>query len=233
MQDNTIFIDRRFCGPPDSANGGYICGRLAAFIDGPAGVRLMSPPPLETEMRVVRDPDGLKMLLGDECIAVARPAVVDLELPQPPSLAGARAASKNYRGFNDHIYPTCFVCGTNRDERDGLRLFAGPNGSDQSVAATWVPDDSLAGADGSVATEFVWAALDCPGAFSFNETAKGSILLGELAARIDGTLRVDEEYIVTGWQIEHDGRRHITGTAIFDRQMNCMASARGIWFEVQ
>src|SRR3982750_648655 len=31
-----VVIDSRFNGPPDSANGGYTCGLVAAAIDGPA-----------------------------------------------------------------------------------------------------------------------------------------------------------------------------------------------------
>jgi len=31
-----IVIPKRFCGPPTSGNGGYTCGRIAAFIDGAA-----------------------------------------------------------------------------------------------------------------------------------------------------------------------------------------------------
>ena len=33
---DSITFDRRFHGPPDSAHGGYACGRLAAFVEGPA-----------------------------------------------------------------------------------------------------------------------------------------------------------------------------------------------------
>jgi hypothetical protein len=47
----TLRIDRRFCGPPESGNGGYVCGRLARFVDGEATVvRLHVPPPLEVEL---------------------------------------------------------------------------------------------------------------------------------------------------------------------------------------
>ena len=38
-----VTIPARYNGPPDSGNGGYSCGVLAAFIDGPARVRLHSP----------------------------------------------------------------------------------------------------------------------------------------------------------------------------------------------
>ena len=32
----SIIIDRRYCGPPNSGNGGYVCGRLARHIPGGA-----------------------------------------------------------------------------------------------------------------------------------------------------------------------------------------------------
>jgi hypothetical protein len=36
---DTFVIARRFCGPPDSGNGGYACGRIAEHLDGPARSR--------------------------------------------------------------------------------------------------------------------------------------------------------------------------------------------------
>lgn len=48
-----VTISRRFCGPPNSGNGGYVCGRIARHIPGAATVRLLSPPPLETELRII------------------------------------------------------------------------------------------------------------------------------------------------------------------------------------
>jgi hypothetical protein len=50
----TPCIDRRFCGPRGSGNGGYTAGRLGALIGDPAEITLRRPPPLETEMRVER-----------------------------------------------------------------------------------------------------------------------------------------------------------------------------------
>jgi len=43
-----IIINKRFCGPKNSANGGYAAGVFAQTIDGPAVVTLKSPPPLDT-----------------------------------------------------------------------------------------------------------------------------------------------------------------------------------------
>ena len=49
----TTTIQRRFCGPPNSGNAGYVCGMLARHITGAAEVTLRAPPPLETELDVV------------------------------------------------------------------------------------------------------------------------------------------------------------------------------------
>ena len=49
---NALTIPSRFCGPPGIGNGGYVCGRIAAYVDGPATVTLRRPPPLDTPMAV-------------------------------------------------------------------------------------------------------------------------------------------------------------------------------------
>ena len=54
----SIRIDRRFCGPPNSGNGGYVCGLLAAHIDGGAEITLRVPPPLEQHSISQRAPTG-------------------------------------------------------------------------------------------------------------------------------------------------------------------------------
>jgi len=47
-----VFISQRFCGPPNSGNGGYSCGLLAKNINGACQVRLHQPPPLETSLSI-------------------------------------------------------------------------------------------------------------------------------------------------------------------------------------
>jgi hypothetical protein len=49
----TMTIPRRFRGPPNSSNGGYVCGMLARQIAGAAEVTPRAPPPLETELGLV------------------------------------------------------------------------------------------------------------------------------------------------------------------------------------
>ena len=39
-------IPGRFNGPPGTAHGGFACGAIARYVDGPAEVSLRSPPPL-------------------------------------------------------------------------------------------------------------------------------------------------------------------------------------------
>ena len=40
-----IVIKSRFNGPPDSGNGGYVCGVVASAVEGPSIVTLRKPPP--------------------------------------------------------------------------------------------------------------------------------------------------------------------------------------------
>jgi hypothetical protein len=42
VKREAIHIDRRFCGPPDSGNGGYVCGRVAEARRPVAGRELVA-----------------------------------------------------------------------------------------------------------------------------------------------------------------------------------------------
>ena len=71
----SIIIDKRYCGPPNSGNGGYVCGRLARHIPGGAEVTLRAPPPLDKPLDVVATDDGLWELRdGATVVATGRPA---------------------------------------------------------------------------------------------------------------------------------------------------------------
>lgn len=235
-QTKPVEIKRRFHGPSASGNGGYSCGLVGSFIDGPAAVRLRIPPPLDAEMTVRRKGEDVELFHLGELVATGRPVTLDLDIPQPPDFAGAQAASRRYRGFDSHFYPSCFVCGPERAHGDGLRIFAGPLdsgvGPDGMVAAAWVPDESLTDAGGRVLEEYLWAALDCPGAYAFPEPATGAILLGELAVSISESVAAGEKCVVIGWQISHEGRKHYTGTALFSESGSCCAVGYATWFEV-
>ena len=184
MRADTLTIDTRFRGPPRSGNGGYVCGCLARCIEGAASVRLLAPPPLERPLQIERD--GEVAQLRDEAvrIAEARPSSFAIVVPPMPSFDEATAASRRYTGFRRHPFPGCFVCGPQRAAGDGMQLYAGPLGRDGIVAAPWSPGADLC-SDGVVRSEFVWAALDCPGAFAvMPEDPERAIVLGQLDARI-------------------------------------------------
>src|SRR5262249_32857096 len=141
----TITIARRFCGPPDSGNGGYVCGRLPPFIQGPAVVRFPVPPPPHRGMGGRPAGGGAGMANGDGGIGSARPTQApELVIPTPPDFAEAEKASRGYVGFRHHPYSTCFVCGPQRAAGDGLRIFPGSHPGTKLVASPWVPDASLA-----------------------------------------------------------------------------------------
>lgn len=232
----TVLIKNRFQGPPDSGNGGYSCALIGKLIDGPSAVRLRVPPPLDTPLEVRKKDGAVELYFQDQLVASGHPADLDLEVPKPPRFEQAQAASARYRGFGSHFYPGCFVCGPEREHGDGLRIFAGPveggTGPDGMVAVAWIPDETLTDSSGFVASEYIWAALDCPGAYAFPEPESGVILLGELAVSINGPVSSGERCVLIGWEVSRDGRKHYTGTALFGESGSCCAVGYATWFEV-
>jgi hypothetical protein len=233
MSSEPLVIASRFCGPPGSGNGGYVCGRVAAHLPGVVSVRLKSPPPLETELQVEKSESAVQLLHGQKVIAEAKTVDLDLAPPACPSFAAAEAAAKFYAGFTRHPFPTCFVCGTQRALGDGLRVFPGPLASQSMIAAPWTPDASLGHGDRSVRIEYLWAALDCPGAFAVMPVAAGrALVLGELCVRVDASVEVGEPCIVTAWPIQTDGRKRIAGSALHSASGRVLAVGRATWIEV-
>ena len=130
-----ITIGARFCGPPDSGNGGYVAGMLAGQSHAPVRVRLRKPPPLNASLVVhTLDNGGLELKRDDEVIAEAQRYQVELQAPAAPAYVDALDASRSYTGFKHHPYPGCFVCGPQRARGDGLRLFPAPG-----AATAWSP----------------------------------------------------------------------------------------------
>jgi hypothetical protein len=220
-----ILIERRFRGPLGSANGGYASGRLASFVDGPAEVTLRLPPPLDRPLQVERVGEGVRLLDDEALVAEAKPATVDLEAPAPPSFEEAQAAALP-DGDLDSPFPECFVCGAHRPVGDGLRIFAGPLG-DGRVAATWIPGES------HEAPEFVWAALDCPGAYAggFGVGERGTLVLGRLGARVDALPQAGERCVVLGWPLGEEGRKVYAGTALYGEGGGVLGVARATWIQ--
>ena len=231
---NTVTIPARFNGPPTSGNGGYSCGVLAAFIGGAARVRLHVPPPLDTPMQVDRDADGgIRLLHGTDLVGSAAPVTLELDVPGPPSLESARAATADYVGHRQHTFPTCYVCGPGREAHDGLELFTGPAGGWELLASPWQPAADTLDEAGQVRAEILWAALDCPGYFAVMGEHPRPAVLGELTAELLAPVPGDAELIVYGWPLGNKGRKHWSGTAVATVGGEVLAKARATWIELK
>jgi len=242
---NALTISSRFNGPAGIGNGGYVCGRIAAYVDGPATVTLRRPPPLDTPMAVEQDGGSVRVLADRTLIGEAAPAPDGrgLELAGPVSSAEARAAAGRARYFADPAFPDCFVCGMNRPPGDGLRIFPGPVAGRTVWAAPWTPDPSVADDGGRVRPEVVWAALDCPSGIAAAEAAglgaagagpgwDSVILLGRMTASLTGRPAAGDQCRVIAWPQTRDGRKLTAGSALVGPDGEVLAVAATLWLTV-
>lgn len=227
-----VTIDGRYRGPPASGNGGYVCGIVAGLIGEPAEVTLRHPPPIDRPLEVARlGGGGVALRDGETVVAEGVPADLEVDVPGPVGLAEAEQAAKSYPLFENHPFPTCFVCGPDRAEGDGLRIFPGPIDGRDIVAAPWTPDSSLADDSGSVRPEIVWAALDCPSGFAFIGP-DNVVVLGRFAAKVVEPVACRQPYVVTGWPLGGEGRRLYGGSALFSPDGTLHAVASATWVKI-
>jgi hypothetical protein len=213
-----ILIDSRFRGPDDSGNGGYSCGVIAREHGGAeVEVTLRLPPPLDEWLRL--DDDG-RVWDDHALVAEVREGAVALVAPEPVAWEAAAAAQAPDL---DSPFPHCFVCGHARD--DGLHIHAGPVEGRDVVAAPWQV------AEDTVGPEFVWAALDCPGAYATGVIGRGVVVLGRLTARVERVPQADERCVAVGWSLGSDDRKHGAGTALFSASGELLGIARAVWIE--
>jgi hypothetical protein len=216
-----MIVPGRYNGPPDSANGGYACGLVAAHLGGVAEVTLRLPPPLDRELDVLRTDGRVEIRDGEALVAEAEPVELDVDVPAPVSVAAAADASTRYEGFVHHAYNTCFVCGPARE--DGLGVYAGPvEGRPGVLAAPWTPGED-------VSPVLVWAALDCPSGWAVDDFQREGVLLGRMAAEIDRLPAPGEPHVVLGWRIGEDGRKRFAGSALLTADGEVLARARSTW----
>ena len=225
-----IHIPARFNGPSGSGNGGYSCGVLAAFIKGPCKVRLHVPPPLDRTLSVHCGDDGkFEMLDGETVVGTAVAESLELDIPVPPSVQRAEQASKGFLCFEQHEYPTCFVCGPHRHQQDGLCLFPGPVDNWDLLACSWQPAPDLLDDLGNVREEIIWSALDCPGFFAAVGESLLPTLLGELTVDIRAPVPGSEPLVVFAWPLGREGRKLYGGVAIANASGDILACSRSVW----
>ena len=236
----TIVIDSRFSGPPGLGNGGYVAGVVGGAVGREAAVTLRAPIPLDTPLHLTTNrasaqpADGAGGNLRAELRHEGRllvEAVTDTpDLPPPPvpDRAAAAAATARYSGRAPNLYQECFVCGFAREPGSGLRVFAGPTPTPGLVAADWTVHPGLGDAGGAVPDEFLWGALDCPGAYA---VGTADLRLGRMTARVSGRVRPGERCTVAGWRLGRERRKHFTGTAVYGEAGNLVALASSVWIE--
>jgi hypothetical protein len=238
----SVVIEKRFCGPPKSANGGYVCGLLAAHIEGDAEISLLAPPPLDQPLDIVAGERGVELRQGERTLATGRRARIDV--PEVPIVSFGEAQDVVRRSSYDesrHPLPTCFVCGPLRADGDGLRIIPHPllpRPDCKTVAAPFVPHANLASPDGAIAGAFVWAALDCPTGFAavraqhLGMTGDETILLGRMRARIEKRPCPGDRCIIVAWPTGREGRKLHASSALVGSDGELLAFAQATWILV-
>jgi hypothetical protein len=231
---STLTVAERFCGPPGTANGGYLTGRLAALAGvDPVSVRLRRPIPLERPLQVRRDGSAVELFDGDDLLATATPAELDLDVPIPPTRDEAAAAQAALPPRTGHPFPRCFGCGPERRPGDAVAVFVGPLPDRPEIwAGIFRPTAELPSAGGVAAPETVCAALDCP---SFQPASPGSTspwLLGTLTVALERPVRLDTDHVLLAWRLRREGRRAFTASALIGPDGEVCARAQAIWFEM-
>jgi hypothetical protein len=231
-----ITIPARFNGPPASANGGYTCGVVAGLVGAEeATVSLRLPPPVGRPLRVERDGAQVELYDGDARVAEGGPAELLLDVPDAitPDEAAAASAAWRDRWVDPHPFPTCFVCGPDREPGDGMRVFPGALRAGM-FAADWTPDGSLDDGSGHVRPECVWAALDCPTSAPVANFASGpAMVLARLTARLGCSVVVGEPHAILAWPLAVDGRKHVGACALFDSAGRLLCASQALWIEVR
>jgi hypothetical protein len=230
-----IVIPQQFCGPPNSGNGGYVCGLIAREVEGPATSVLRARVPLDINLDLSSE-DGAVQLTDPQGAMIGTSKPADRALlptpPEPPTMEAARAAGERHPGLEQRIHPICFTCGPDRRDGDGLRVFPGqiegaPAGH---IACIWTPHINFADAEGLAPTEVIWAALDCPGFFSWVvKEGRHGALLGTMTGEVLRRPVAGQDYIVTAWPLAREGRKETAGVALFTADGELLARAHQVW----
>jgi hypothetical protein len=247
-----LTIATRFRGPARSGNGGYTAGALAERVESDGDcpvieVTLRQPPPLEVAMSVdllqPSDPANVTgaptaaLSFGGSRIAEGRAVETELEPVEAVDLSTAADAMARFPGRVSHPFPTCFSCGLDRAEGDGLRIFPGKVAEDR-VAALWVPHPSLAVSSDlldaglqRVGVPVAWAALDCVGGWAGDLEGR-RMVLGRITATLDALPVVGEPHVVVGQMTGGSGRKTFTASTLYDSDGRVVARAEHVWIEI-
>jgi len=230
-----VRIPERFQGPPGQGQGGWTASRLARYADGPVTVRLAAPTPLDIDLHVLRDGDGL--LLVDPrsepatVLMDARPWTPDVPDTTPVSIAAAADARwRTGEGPFEHPAPRCFSCGL---QAESMGVHAGALG-DGRVAVDWRPPAWAVDASGIVEPGVIWGALDCVAGWYVGADAAGPLAFtAQYAVDIPRPIDPGGAYAIVAWAgdgpPDWEGRKRTAASAMFDECGNVVAKARSFW----
>ncbi|RFS81213.1 hypothetical protein D0T12_33105 [Actinomadura spongiicola] len=222
-----MIIERRFQGPDGTGNGGYVAGRLAGRVPiDTVTVTLRRPPPLDTGLTVTAEDERghhVRLWDGESLIAEALAGAIVVPPIAPVSFEEAQDAAEKFRTIGNHPFPRCFVCGPLREPGDGMRLEPGPV-ADGTVATPWVPERVPE-------RELVWAALDCPGGWSFDVAGRPAVL-GTMTGQVMDVPNAGERCVVMGLARSREGRKLHAATALYGADGRLLGRAEQIWIEI-
>ena len=232
-------IPKQFCGPPSSGNGGYFCGTVASFFEHSVEIRLKAPPPLDTPMQIERGQELSQVFVGDTLIAQVRPLLENIE--PAPWINRDDATDCSDKGLAgsliNHPFPTCFVCGPNRHEGDGMRVFTGPQKDTNLFGARWHAHPAWSSNGTTIDPKYVWSALDCPSsgpAFATSVEAGSDIayVLGTLSVQIHRDVKVGEDYSIVCATDERHERLYRTRVSLYGLDQEPLATGAAVWIQV-
>ncbi|MGI9576633.1 MAG: hypothetical protein ACR2OH_00350 [Microthrixaceae bacterium] len=237
MTGQPMTIDSAHNGPPGSGHGGVVVGRLAELVGpGPAEVRLLAPPPLETPLSArPADAQTPGFVVSSPEADIARVTALDEDV----SVDGfARLAASEVQGAADqylarvsgegHAFPTCFGCGHKRGD-EALRQFTGVASDGDTLARFRVAGD------GPLPDWLTIAGLDCPSGwtvFMVADPSPEAAVLASMQCQVHEPATAGVDYQVRGRLLGTDGRKHFTEVAMIDPDGQSVAAARTLWIEV-
>jgi len=85
-----------------------------------------------------------------------------------------------------------------------------------------------------VRPEIVWAALDCPSGIAIGGAlVERPAVLARLAAALTAPVRPRRDHVVLGWVESREGRKYVTGSAVFDPDGVLCGHAAALWIRLR
>ena len=221
MADQLIRIDRRFRGPPDSGNGGYVAGLLAKALGGSGvEVTLRAPPPLDRDI-ARRGRRGRGGTAGRGCADRGRATAGGRyrSFHAPPSLDVARDAERAMPASIIIPFPAASCAGPSARRGTGCGFFR-VRWRAMTVAGVVDPRREPERQRGRRRNRTSSGPRSIARAISRCASAPGSPCSGGLPPRSCAAPSVGEAMVVTGWRSRAraasiaSGPRSTTATAI-------------------